>query len=82
MQYGIYFRKETAELARVATGQEELPGDGWEHLIEKSDLRLVALRTLLVERGLVDEHAAHDVYWHMPQPNDDRDVTELLPAAA
>ena len=82
MQTGIYFRRETAELARVTAEQDGLPGDGWERLTDQSELGLVALRALAVERRLADEHTAHDVYWHMPRPKDDRDIEGLQPAAA
>ena len=44
----------------------DLPGAGWLPLTGRTDLGLVALRELLVERGLVAIEEVRGYYWHMP----------------
>lgn len=64
---GIYYRSETDELTRVDSGGSEPPGDGWQLLSDDMNMGLLAARALIVERGLRDEAAVTDVYWHLPQ---------------
>ncbi len=68
MQQGIYFRSRTSEVLAVTNTTDTLPGADWERVAEDSSLGLVAVRTLLIERGLVDAVGAIPVYWHIARP--------------
>ena len=65
MRAGTNLRESSRELA-VALDGEELPGGGWQPLTSRTDLGIVALRRLLVERGLASAGAARGHYWRMP----------------
>ncbi len=67
MDQGIYFKAETNEAVSVASG-EQAPSDGWLKLSDEPGLGLVAVRGLLLERELVDERRALDVYWRLAPP--------------
>ena len=65
MRPGTYYRPASRELA-VILGDEAPPGRGWQPLTGRTDLGLVALRALLVERGVVGNRDVRAYYWHMP----------------
>ena len=65
MKTGIYYNNMTQEITSVTNG--DLPSEaGWTHLTDESQLGLLAVRAILVGRGLVEDDTA--VYWHLPQP--------------
>lgn len=65
MRTGIYFNDATKEITSVTNGA--LPSEaGWTHLTDETQLGLLAVRSILTDRGLVDDDTA--VYWHLPQP--------------
>ena len=68
MKTGVYYNKSTEEVISISAGDEE-PGDGWVHVSDEPEFRLVPVRALLVKRGFVRN--AQGVYWHMPQPEED-----------
>lgn len=59
---GVYFRKSTKEVLRVASEGEVPAGDDWIHVSEETDLGLLQAREVLRARALVDD--ARDVYWY------------------
>lgn len=73
MRAGTYLREESRELA-VALEGERLPGPGWRPLTSRTDLGIVALRELLVERGIASNGSARGYYWWMP-PRTARETT-------
>lgn len=80
MQQGIYFRSRTSEVTAVTDETDTLPGAGWERVAEDTRLGLVAVRHLLIERGLVDAEGAIPVYWRMVRHAGE--VKRLVQAAA
>ena len=64
MRTGICFNRTTNEIMSV-TDADDHPGPQWQHVTGETRLGLLAIRKLLVERGLVDD--ATVVYWYMPQ---------------
>ncbi len=68
MQPGLYFRRETNEIATLRANDPPL-GDGrWELVADTLDAGLVGARALLVEHGLADRTTAAHAYWVMPTP--------------
>ena len=66
MNTGIYYNNITKEITSVTNS--DLPSEaGWRQLTDDPQLGLLAVRALLVDRGLVDEDTT--VYWHLPQPD-------------
>lgn len=64
MKTGIYYNDTTKEITSVTNGV--LPSeDEWTHLTDDAQLGLLAVRAILVDRGLVDDGTT--VYWHLPQ---------------
>ena len=66
MNTGIYYNNITKEITSV-TNSDLLSEAGWRQLTDDPQLGLLAVRALLVDRGLVDEDTT--VYWHLPQPD-------------
>ncbi len=65
MKAGVYYNDITHEITSVTNS--DLPsGAGWTHLTDEAQLGLLAVRAMLIDRGLVDDDRA--VYWHLPQP--------------
>ena len=65
MRTGIYYNDATKEITSVTNGA--LPSEaGWTHLTDETQLGLLAVRSILTDRGLVNDDRA--VYWHFPQP--------------
>ena len=73
MNSGIYFNPTTKEITSVTDGDIGLEGD-WTYLTKDARLGLLAVRSILRERGLVDDDTA--VYWYLPQPSE---ATESVP---
>ncbi len=68
MKTGIYYNDTTREITSVTNGG--LPSEaGWTHLTDDAQLGLLAVRAILVDRGLVDDGTT--VYWHLPQPEEE-----------
>ncbi len=64
MRTGIYYNDTTKEITSVTNGV--LPSEaGLTHLTDDAQLGLLAVRAILVDRGLVDDVTA--VYWYLPQ---------------
>lgn len=81
MEHGTYFRAETGELLTVPDGADAPEGGGWERVTDETGMGLVGLRRLLLDRGLIDEAGAQDIYWSMPsKPREES--TGSRPAAA
>lgn len=67
MKTGIYYNAITKEITSVTN--DTLPSDaGWTHLTDETQLGLLAVRSILADRGIVDDDRA--VYWHLPQPEE------------
>ena len=81
MKSGIYFRPETEELETITGENDTLPGGGWQLLTDDTEPGLVAARALLVERGLVDEQRATDVYWYVARRKQDKKNVSCRQAA-
>ena len=65
MRTGIYYNDARKEITSVTNGA--LPSEaGWTHLTDETQLGLLAIRSILTDRGLVGDDRA--VYWHLPQP--------------
>lgn len=67
MNSGIYFNSTTKEITSVTDGDLGLE-DNWTYLTNEARLGLLAIRSILRERGLVDDDTA--VYWYLPQPSE------------
>lgn len=67
MRTGIYFNGTTNEITSV-TDADGHPGPQWHHVSDDVGLGLLAIRQLLVERGLVGEGTT--VYWYLAQPEE------------
>ncbi len=65
MKTGIYYNDITKEITSV-TNSDPPSEAGWTHLTGETKLGLLAVRAIVVGRGLVDDEKA--VYWHLPQP--------------
>lgn len=67
MKTGMYYNDATKEITSVTNGT--LPSEaGWTHLTDETQLGLLAVRSILAERGMVDDDRT--VYWHLPQPEE------------
>ncbi len=67
MKTGIYYSDITKEITSVTN--DALPSeDRWTHLTDDAQLGLLAVRAILVDRGLVDDVTA--VYWYFPLPKE------------
>ena len=67
MKTGIYYNDITNEITSVTSGA--LPSEaGCTHLTDDAQLGLLAVRAMLIDRGLADDGTA--VYWHLPQPEE------------
>jgi hypothetical protein len=64
MESGVYYRAATREVVIVVDGTEAA-GDGWQRLSDHTSLGLVAIRRLLVERGVAAPDVARSVYWYL-----------------
>ena len=64
---GIYFNGSTNEITSAIDTEQAL-GQEWLQVSDDRGLRLLAVRKLLVERGIVEDPTT--VYWRMPQPTD------------
>ncbi len=65
MRTGIYFNPSTNEVTSV-TDADVPPRSQWQHVSDDSRLGLLAIRELVLERGLADDPTT--VYWYLPQP--------------
>ena len=65
MRTGIYFNPSTNEVTSV-TDADAHPGAQWQHVSDDSKLGLLAIRKVVLERGLVNDLTT--VYWYLPQP--------------
>lgn len=61
---GMYFNPATHELVPVGLSRDEKvsPGSGWVKISDDPRLGLLAVRDLLVRKGLVND--PHTVYWY------------------
>jgi hypothetical protein len=62
---GIFFKAASKEIVRALTSGERPFGDEWGHVSDDSALGLVEIRSLLIERGLVDDRESIAVYWRL-----------------
>ena len=59
---GIYFRKRSMEVLRIAREDGAPPGDDWVRVSEETDLGLLKVREILRTGALVDD--PREVYWY------------------
>lgn len=65
MDTGIFFKASSKEIVRALTSDERPSADEWAQVSDDSALGLVEIRSLLIERGLVDERESIAVYWRL-----------------
>lgn len=69
MTAGIYWRPapdgDGTEVVTVEAGGEAPSGAGWRQLDPRTELGLIAVRGLLIERGIVTAERAPEIYWHI-----------------
>lgn len=58
---GIYFNRKTKEVVSINGGQEDFDLNGWARVSDDPTLRLLVVRELLLEKGLIRNDRA--VYW-------------------
>ena len=67
MKTGIYYNDTTKEITSV-TDENISVGSDWCFLTSQAGLGLLAVRSMLVEQGLVNDERI--VYWQLPQPRE------------
>lgn len=72
MDTGIYFDPDQLEITSIGNGTALPPHRPWHQVSDDPSLRLTAVRTLLINRGQIEEHQARHVYWFLEQPDEEQ----------
>lgn len=69
MDTGIYFDPTQLEIISIGNGVPLPQERAWQRVSDDPSLRLIEVRRLLINRGQLEEHQAHHLYWFFEQPS-------------